>query len=537
MASQNPDDLLLLIRCPTCGQRFKVDEELRDRTVECGGCEHRFRIDDLVIVRGKKFYPGERSGRGLKAFQRVPLPVGMASTGVSQVRYGTVPDPVFLEPISPQRIIAGGVGVAGMILMALLLMFGSGRGGALDGMTIGDRLVMAGFSGVMGISMLVYANPRGRLNALGVGLLMTVGVLSVPFFFTAGSSPLEKRMVDAAKGGKLSTVAKVEPEKPVEDPAIVALRSRIGTGPLVSEIERLKKAGDKRQAMGLWLRGLSDRNRFMVRDYVLRVTHADPSSHCYPRDGGDYFLVVTGIGQSMQQLIEVAKVLGQTENVYPEISVVEVRIRNEIFVEGSIDKLSKRDDPDFYELNKRELESIDLIRVKRAVQRLAEAEPKVYRSDISRKLISLLGEDGVDFRGHICSALAVWSEVAGPASEAALGVVEKLVAQNQVVSPEIMTLIVKEKNLRVIPILDELWLKNPMAWEALYADLGPPVEASVLKRFAEATGTMRYSAVRILGRVGGAGSLKVLAGVTADDIELKVLVEQAQKSIRSRLGP
>ena len=61
MSHSNPDSSLLLIRCPSCGQRFKVGEDFRGRSVECGGCEHRFRIQDEVIVRGRKFYPGERS--------------------------------------------------------------------------------------------------------------------------------------------------------------------------------------------------------------------------------------------------------------------------------------------------------------------------------------------------------------------------------------------------------------------------------------------------------------------------------------------
>ena len=64
------EDSLLLIRCPSCGQRFKVEDDLRDRTVECGGCEHRFKINDETIVRGRKFYPSEKKPRGLQTFKR-----------------------------------------------------------------------------------------------------------------------------------------------------------------------------------------------------------------------------------------------------------------------------------------------------------------------------------------------------------------------------------------------------------------------------------------------------------------------------------
>ena len=76
-----------------------------------------------------------------------------------------------------------------------------------------------------------------------------------------------------------------------------------------------------------------------------------------------------------------------------------------------------------------------------------------------------------------------------------------------------------------------------MTWESLYADLGQPVEATVIQRFPGTKGTIRHSAVRILGRVGGTDSLPVLAAATAGaDSELRVLLEQAQKSIRARLG-
>ncbi len=125
MPSTNPDDSLLLIRCPSCGQRFKVGEDLRGRTVECGGCEHRFRINDEVIVRGKKFYPGERKDSKLNRFQRVPLAMAPEAGGLTPIRYAEAPDPTAFEPASPQRVIAGVIGVVGMVFMALLLMFGA----------------------------------------------------------------------------------------------------------------------------------------------------------------------------------------------------------------------------------------------------------------------------------------------------------------------------------------------------------------------------------------------------------------------------
>lgn len=531
MSPDSSDDLLLLIRCPSCGQRFKVEEDLRDKMVECGGCDVRFRINDDVIVRGRRFYPGERSTPALSRFQRVPLAFTPLAKEYQAMRYAKAPDASILEPASPLQILAGIIGISGMIMIALLLIFGANLGGSLDGMSMENRLVMAGFASFMGIVFLIYANPKARLKALGIGLLLSSGLLVIPFVFTAGSTIQEARVEPTS-----TPVPPLPTLESMKEDANTVLRNRIGTDPLDKEIKRLEAEGSPKHAIGLWLRGLSDMNRFLVRDYIFRVTGADPSSHFYPRDGGDFLMVVTGPKQKLDELTDVISPLGILEKIYPELSVIEIRVNNENFTEGSIKKLTEKDDPAYYELNKRELESVDLERVRRAVQRLAESPPKVYRVDITRKLISLLKEDGIDFKGNICHALSIWSDQPGPAGEAALLAVKKLMDKEALVPQEMIALIVKEKNLEVIPVLDQLWSKDPTTWESLFADLGPAIEASVIDRFPKTDGPARYSAVRLLGRVGGAASVPVLSGASLGaNPELKVLLEQAQKAIHERL--
>jgi hypothetical protein len=213
-------------------------------------------------------------------------------------------------------------------------------------------------------------------------------------------------------------------------------------------------------------------------------------------------------------------------------------VNNESFVEGSIEKLNDRDDPAFYNLNKRELESIDLDRVSKAVKRLTEAEPKLYRSDISRKLISLLGADWVDFKGDVCKALSVWAETPGPAGDAALDEARKLIAAKKQIPVEMIALVVMEKNILVIPVLDQLWSSSPTQWESLYAEVGPAAETTLLRRFPTTEGALRHSAVRLLGKVGGEDSLPLLESTNVGaGPEIKVLIEKATTSIRSRMAP
>ena len=155
MSLPSSDEMLLVIRCPACSQRFKVGEDLRGKTVECGACETRFKVTDEVIVRRPKVYPGERNESKINSFQRVPLALQLPVGTHTAARYGQAPDPAVMEPVSPLRILAGICGVAGMIAMALLLMLGGGRAGILDGMPIERRLIMGGFTALVGLLLLI----------------------------------------------------------------------------------------------------------------------------------------------------------------------------------------------------------------------------------------------------------------------------------------------------------------------------------------------------------------------------------------------
>ncbi|MFZ9937413.1 MAG: hypothetical protein ACO3JG_10210 [Luteolibacter sp.] len=536
MSDPTPDTIQLVIRCPSCGQRFKVGENLQGRTVECGACEHRFRITEDVIIRGKKFYPGEKRDVRLLHFQRVPMSVSPPLVGTEVVHYAEAPDPAIYEPAPPQRILAGIAGVAGILLMALLLIFGARSGGALDGMITSKRMLMAGFTALIGSSLLVYANPRARLKALMAGLVMGCGLLSLPLFFTSGSQSMasssESEERDFFEAAPDSGAGETE-----QDPELAQLRETIGTAPLEQEIQRLAAGGGDRHAVGLWLRDMREQHRFLIMEYILRSAGAAKESHFYPRGHGDFLLVVTGIQMPIDEIARLAKPLGTVRRIHHELAIVEVTVDNQNFIEGPIEKLTDRDDPAFYNLNKRELESIDMGRVGRTVKRLAEAPPSVYRSDITRHLLDLLAMPEADFKGDLCRALEVWSSEPGPAGEAALREAGRLLARDEPVPAEMISLALKENTPGMAPLIHQLWEQNPNQWEMAYAQLGSDAETPLLRRLPTADGAHRSSLVRLLGRVGGSASLPVLEAAMVDaNAELRVLLDKTLAAIRGRLN-
>jgi len=255
----------------------------------------------------------------------------------------------------------------------------------------------------------------------------------------------------------------------------------------------------------------------------------------YSRGPDSYLMVLSGSRIPLEEVARLVFPFGQVEAIHAELDVIQVHVDHEKFIEGSVEKLTNRDDPAFYELNKRELESIDLQRVERAVQRLSAAEPKIYRTDISRRLISLLNEEGVTFYGDLSRALIRWRETQGVAGKEAAKLLERLTAQKKDIPRELVELLAAEKETSVVPTLHVLWLRDATQWESPYGEMGPAIEPYLLEEFPKTEGSLRHSTVRLLGQVGGPSSLPVLeAAKRGANSELQVQLADSIRRIRER---
>ena len=521
------DNSQLLIRCPSCGQRFKVGTELRGRTVECGACEHRFRIGDDVVVRAKKFYPGERAALPSR-YNRVPIAAPLPE-GFQTVHYAERADFTAFEPTSPLRLIAGSGAVLLVLLIAMLLYFGAKTGGALDGMSTLNRMVMGGFCSVIAGVLLVYANPRAKGRAMLGALFCGALLLSLPLIKTEGSI-VEPAATD--KFGPLPIQKTPEPKDP-EAERIAKLNEKYRIDPLLSEQQKLRESGSDLKAYGLFMRGLSEEHKLLVRDYLRRTLKTD-TSHPYQRQGG-YLMLVSKVRMDLERIVDLVKNLGEVVEIHREIGVAEIRVKEDAFEEGPIEKLTDKANPAFYELNKRELESIDLERVEKAVVRISDVEPKLYRTDIGRRLATLLVEEEVDFKEEICAALVVWSDETVGAGDTAETLLKKLEAEKSEVPTPLVMLLAKERRTSAVPIVVKLWKSDTSRWERPLLEFGPAVEPVLIAEYPNLDMGLRKAAVMVLGKVGGAESLKLLESARGGaDNEMKVRIENAEKAIRQR---
>jgi hypothetical protein len=525
MDQPHPDAEKLSIRCPGCGQRFKVGFELRDRVVECGTCEHRFRVNDEVVVRTKKFYPGERRAPSLDAFSRLPKTIASPPQAKFQpIQYAPEPVHRTVEPTSPLRLVLGFSAVLIVVIVALMLVFGGSPGGVLYGTSQSKRLMLAGFSAVVSGILLVAANPRARGRAIFGAIATAAGLVCLPFVITTGTAPAGA--VAGEPSDDSSSPSAATTETPEED-AREAIKQAVGYDPVARALEV------DPHAVGLWLRGLREFHRLQVRDYIVRNSGANPGSPMYVRSG-DYLMVVSGVGEDLSVLAKLCERIGEVRRPADELRLIEVQVNNASFQEGPLDKLTDPANPAFYELNKRELESIDLERARRAVTRLAPVEPKLYRKDIARRMGELVKEGDFALQSEVGRALAKWVEPGDGTEALVLAVLEKIPAGGDV--PEsLVSFLAARRYTAAIPLLDRLWLLDPNKWEESYGDFGPGIEEKLLARFPQTSITQKMSAVRLLGKAGTAKSVPVLEAARAEaDAELKVLIERALESIRGR---
>lgn len=540
MASSLPEDDLLLIRCPSCGQRFNVDEQLRGKMVECGECDHQFEIQDAVIIRGKKFYPGEKRDDFLNRISRVDKPLPSATDPGAPQDFISQTNPVVIEPISPQRIVMGVMAVFAMIVTAVILIMGAKRGAALDGVSTENRMLLAGFVSLVATLLLVFSNTRAWLLMALMGLVLGGGLVSLPLFYSGASTRLADLDENMAARRDPNAPLVVAPAMAVDTDKMTGeeLREFIGTDPLEEERARLVQGGSTKTALGLWLRNLKVSNSLLIRDYIIREMQASYETHFYPRDKENYLMVVTGIDGGLDELAMAASALGKVRNLHQELGVVEVIVDNERFVPNPLEQLTDPTDPQFYRLNREELESIDVDRIKAAVKRLADVEPMLFREDISKRLVKLLESDWVDYKDDVCRALLGWATTDGLVGQVALREAVALRSKNKEIPQELIALCIKQQNLDVLPLLYELWQENPARWESCFREIGPASERTILLGFDQATGSLRQSSCRILGQVGGAKSLPVLkvAVANASDAETRISAKTAIQMINKRLA-
>lgn len=508
-----------------CRQRFSVPPEFMYRTVECGGCEKQFRITEETVIHSKKVYPGEKKDAELNQFRRIPVDSVSAPRGMQTINYADFNHPVQIGPASPQRVIAGISGVTIILCGALILFLASKPQSPLGGMPLEKKLIFAGFTSLLGFIFLLYANPLARMKAGIYGILLAAGIFTIPFYIKESS----------IKPNKDLNIIETIDLLPVAPDPLQTLRERFRTQPIEKEQKLLDAKKINKSTYGIYLTDMLPRNKLNARDYLVRETNAGISSHPYPRNDSDFLVVLTEMEMDFDQVAIIAGKLGKVIDTHPEIKVIVVDVDDKLFEAGSADKLNDKTHPLFYDLNRQELQCIEMGRIEQAVERLADSDAALLRSDISTILIELLDKPGVTFHDSISRALLKWADDPGPAADAALKILRTYTSEKIYPPVNLVQLVANHKNPEAIPTMIAVWESNPATWDKELVKFGPAIESSVLEKITSDQSSLRHTAIKILAEVGTDLSLPELRKALNDkDTETRLLAERAIHQIESR---
>jgi hypothetical protein len=520
--SVSPDSAapLMQIRCPGCAQKFKVETHLRGKMVECGNCERQFRVEEKVITKIDRVFPGEKRDPQLKHFAKPAT--AQAATPLQPVGP--------LHGVSFLRLLFGLSGA--LAILATYALFFIDLSWGFAQLDVAGRFTAVGATALLATGCFLLANPDNRKRGLLLGFVGLVVMLVLPFAVPLPpAAAVAARETPGAGGPVPDAVAGQTHDEALEEMGYVVVKR--------ARAEQLASGGEDAagQVVAVWLRGVKEVSKVELKDYLIRVSGANDYSHLYPRSKGDFLMVLQGAQISFSGLQQQCLRLGTLGRIFLPERTIELIVADLPYSEEPGTELANIHDPGFYAMNLRELESIDLNRAGRAAERLAGVAPQKFRSDIVRRLIQLLSEGDAEFKGRIAAALSVWSEPGDLAADAALRAVQSLMLKEEKVPEALVSFLLLKQEPAILPVLDGLWRADPLTWERVYADGGPFAEATLLASFEQTDGLVRQSAVLILARLGSAKSLPVLSAALAQasgDQDLQLAMKKAIAAIEER---
>ncbi len=526
----------LRIQCPSCQRQFTVDKELKGRTVECGSCAKQFVVDeDAIVPERDRYFPGDIKRPGLKHYGVARDPADTApEVDFARAAYSDTATAADVIPPTPGRLVAGVAGILLLVTYLVVLVFGSNGEGVFSDVDQGKRILLSGFVALMGLALVCYGGIRRRKQSLMSGIALAVATVVFTVILPPGGAP---RAPEEGGANRLTS-----PEAPIEAPDRMSAeeaRKAMSYDP----IQRAIDAFGQESVWALWSPRMGQHFRYQIQRFLQRKTGSATRPAFYPRGGGG-LLVIEGISLKMPELVSLVERFADVEEVYEDLRVLRIEVKGENLVEPSSElesKLNNRESESFIVLNRKELEHIDIDRVKDAAQRLSTVEPTRFRSEIGGRLLELLEEDtDREFRSTICKAIMVWSSPGDGAEDVVTGLARELLARNEEIPKGMIEFLVGRQAPGVVPLLKVLWEKSPLDWETEVMAMGSAMETVILPSINSSDPALQRSAFLVLRRVGTEISLPVLRKAletVGKNPDIGLLVERAIEAIENPVLP
>lgn len=522
------------IKCSSCGQKFAVSESYKDRIVECGACDHRFKVaGDAILQQKKKFYPGERTQLNSDNFAKLETDTvpqqaeANSNLGFQPALQHKNVGPGYAQPPSAKRSFAILVGAGLIILFIVIFIVGSSQNGMLENVDEQKRILLAAFIAILGCALII-GGFRHKIKGLAIALVLGGSLLALPFVFPVAQTP---EVTDGDDLGFANSIAvdevktKAESEKKID-----AYKNDIGYRKVIS---RRENASNAKLIKAIVVRDIGSHTD-TICDYLEEELNLESKPITYASErsleGRRVTLIILEHDVSTPDLVEITKKFGdpaEMNQMRTELDVIEVLVKEDRLTSTSTDILTDETNPLFFSGNYQELFNISRDRRLAAVQRLEKVKSSLgRRSDIADKLSKMINVKNQTISNEAIRALNKWTIPEYKLDHKVKNYAEALADKGNL-NTSVMEYLIEKKIPDISDILAKQWLNSNghLIWDDLIKQAGPQGELAIIKALPQADSAHLKAASSVLMKIGTTKSLPALSATLnrADKEDAKYL--------------
>lgn len=528
------------IKCTSCGQKFAVSESYKNRMVECGACDHRFKVEGAALIRQKKkYYPGERASVNADSFAKVEsdsIPSQSQQTnelGFQPAQYENHPTD-FTPPLGTKRTFMVILGVALLILFLLIFFLGSRPNGILQNVDEQKRILLAGFITLLSAGLIIGADRR-KLRAILTVLILGGGLCAMPFLIPVEQTPI---IVD---GASIDSQPDDKPEEKMQEEytkKLEAYKDGIGYRKVVAERNKVK---NPEKVKAIVVRDIGSHTDTICNyfKYELGLDIA-PTSYTSNRqlDNRRVSLILLESDLSTDEIREMTKKFGipaEMSKLHRELDVVEVLVNENLLKNANTKQITDQANPNFFAANYSELSNISRDKQLDAIRRLARVKGSLgLRADIATKLASMITLKDHDKSNEAINALKLWALPEYKLDDKVKSYAAILANRGNLEIP-VMEYLIHKKVPGISDILAVQWLNSNghIVWDDLIKQAGSQGEEALIKALPKADSAHLKAACSALMRIGTKRSIPALTsalkGASKEDAKyLKTTIDEIQ---------
>ncbi len=505
------------IKCQFCGQKFAIPSDFMGKTVKCGGCDEMFEVSEASLSKQRKVYPGERTNEPEKTYAKAgsttPTTNNSSTVNFQTASYQHISSK-YAQPRKANQPLMIYTGILMLLTFIAIFLSGGKEGGIMDSLDNSRRLVLTGFVVLVG-SLLILIGFRRKPKAL-LPVLILGGILAaMPFIYPGEITGSEEITMEHTE---IHTTSETDTNTGEQDNFVEALEEyKAGIG--YDRIDYLRgKESDPNRVKAIILHDCKMQYLDTILIYLDRALSLKDQPTTYPNgreiNGKPVTLITLVSDTSLEDLYEMTKKFGEPIEMNPTLSslkVIEVTVDKTSLAPPKEGVVSNPLDPNYFDANLLELQSIDRSRQIEAAKRLESGDHIGRQADIAETLANQITITDHELSAQFITTLLNWTKPEFKTHQKVLDYAQKIAGSTDM-SQSVMNYLVKKGIPGSASILAKQWAtkQGPLLWQNHIIQAKSYGEEAIIKALPHVPQSHYKSAAAILTKIGTSRSLPAI---------------------------